>query len=153
MRLGRDPSRDELATAMDWPIDVVEETEMAAKDIVRIEDVEHFVRDEFDPLEDIISARQKTVAVALAQIPERLQLVLSLRFVEEFSVKEVGDLLGVSKTRAHGLIQEALTAVRNQLGVDVPGGDDGGQHERAAEGATRKAAPVDGGAGAGEGPR
>ena len=153
MRLGRDPSRDELATAMDWPIDVVEETEMAAKDIVPIEDVEHFVRDEFDPLEDIISARQKTVAVALAQIPERLQLVLSLRFVEEFSVKEVGDLLGVSKTRAHGLIQEALTAVRNQLGVDVPGGDNGGQHERAAESATRKAAPVDGGAGAGEGPR
>ncbi len=57
------------------------------------------LRDEFDPLEDIISARQKTVATALTQVPERLQLVLSLRFVEEFSVKEVGDLLGVSKLR------------------------------------------------------
>jgi RNA polymerase sigma factor for flagellar operon FliA len=143
-RLGRDPSREELARAMDWPAEVVDEVEMVTKDLVPIHELEHAIPDEFDPLEDIISARQKTVADALTQIPERLQLVLSLRFVEEFSVKEVGDLLGVSKTRAHGLIQEALVAVRNQLGVTTHDADEGGEHERAAEGAPRKAAPVDG---------
>jgi RNA polymerase sigma factor for flagellar operon FliA len=143
-RLGRDPNREELATALDWPAEVVDEIEMVAKDIVPIDEVEHTLRDEFDPLEDIISARQKAVATALTQVPERLQLVLSLRFVEEFSVKEVGDLLGVSKTRAHGLIQEALLAVRSHLGVEARGTDEGGEHERAAESAARKAAPVDG---------
>ena len=56
---------------------------------------------------------------------------------------EVGDLLGISKTRAHGLIQEALMAVRNNLGVEVVNSA-GGEHERDAEAASRKAAPVDG---------
>lgn len=149
-RLGRDPSREELAQALDWSVEVVDDTEMVAKDLVPIHDLEHVIPDEFDPLEDIISSRQKNVAEALGQIPERLQIVLSLRFVEEFSVKEVGDLLGVSKTRAHGLIQEALVAVRNHLGVTSQ--PVGGEDERDAEGPSRKASLVHGGTGAREGP-
>jgi RNA polymerase sigma factor for flagellar operon FliA len=143
MKFGREPSREELARELDWETGVVEETEMVAREQLPIEDFENTVASEFDPLEDIISSRQTTVVQALARIPERLQLVLQLRFVEEFSVKEVGDLLGLSKTRAHGLIQEALLQVRNNLGVndvDASGGD----HERVAETAPRKAAAVDG---------
>jgi RNA polymerase sigma factor for flagellar operon FliA len=143
MKLGRDPSREELARDLEWDTSVVEETEMISREQLPIEDFENTVASEFDPLEDIISSRQSTVVQALARIPERLQLVLQLRFVEEFSVKEVGDLLGLSKTRAHGLIQEALLQVRTNLGgVNIPSG--GGEHERDAEAASRKAAAVDG---------
>ena len=145
MKYGRYPTREELAEAMDWSVDVIDETEMLSLDSVAIQDIEHSIAAEFDPLEDIISSRQTNVVTALQQIPERLQLVLQLRFVEEFSVKEIGDLLGLSKTRAHGLIQEALLQVRNNLGVEIPSkSSPGGEYERDAEGASRKAAPVDG---------
>jgi len=142
-KLGRDPSRDELARELDWDTTAVEETEMLAREQLPIEDFEDSVASESDPLEDIISSRQLTVANALTRIPERLQLVLQLRFVEEFSVKEVGDLLGLSKTRAHGLIQEALVQVRHSLDVGNVGSS-GGEHERGAEAASRKATAVDG---------
>ena len=145
MKYGRYPTREELAEAMDWSVDVIDETQMLSQDSVAIQDIEHSIAAEFDPLEDIISSRQTNVVTALQQIPERLQLVLQLRFVEEFSVKEIGDLLGLSKTRAHGLIQEALLQVRNNLGVEIPSkSSPGGEYERDAEGASRKAAPVDG---------
>jgi RNA polymerase sigma factor for flagellar operon FliA len=143
MRLGRDPSREELAKELDWDVDLVDETEMVARDQIPIEDVENSIASDFDPLEDIICSRQATVVTALMKIPERMQLVLQLRFVEEFSVKEVGDLLGVSKTRAHGLIQEALTMVRDNLDV-VEHAPAGGGHERDSEAASRKAASLDG---------
>jgi RNA polymerase sigma factor for flagellar operon FliA len=131
-KLGREPDREELAEATGWSADVVDEIGMLSREFTSIHEIEHSIPSEFDPLEDIISARQKNVLEALSQISERHQIALSLRFVEEFSIKEVADLLGISKTRAHGLIQEALTSVRKNLGVRAD--DEGSEHERAAEG-------------------
>lgn len=142
VNLGRDPSREELAEALGWTSEKVDETRMMTADFESLDDIEQFIPDESDPIEAIINVRQETVAEAIGRLPSRLQTVLSLRFVEEFSVKEIGDLLGVSKTRAHGLIQEALTSVRINLGVEFLG--DGANHERAAEDPTRKTFAHDG---------
>jgi RNA polymerase sigma factor for flagellar operon FliA len=141
-RLGRDPSREELAQATGWTVEKIEETQMMTLDFASLDEIEQTIPGDFDPLEDLINLRQDTVAEAIGRIPPRLQTVLSLRFVEEFSVKEIGDLLGVSKTRAHGLIQEALTSVRINLGIEVPGEE--ANHERTTEDPPRKTSAHDG---------
>jgi RNA polymerase sigma factor for flagellar operon FliA len=141
-RLGRDPDREELAQATGWTVEKIEETQMMTLDFAPLDELEKTRAGDFDPLEDLIHVRQEAVAEAIGRIPPRLQTVLSLRFVEEFSVKEIGDLLSVSKTRAHGLIQEALTSVRNNLGIEVPGEE--ANHERTTEDPPRKTSAHDG---------
>jgi RNA polymerase sigma factor for flagellar operon FliA len=141
-KLARDPTREELAQATGWTVEKIDEIQMMTLDFAPLEEIDQVASDQFDPLEDIINVRQETVFNAIGQISTRLQTVLSLRFVEEFSVKEIGDLLGVSKTRAHGLIQEALMSVRTNLGIEGP--REGANHERTTEDPPRKASAHDG---------
>jgi hypothetical protein len=73
---------------------------------------------------------------------EQSQRIAERKLAAEKTYKEIGDLLGVSKTRAHGLIQEALVSVRTNLGIEVP--REGANHERTTEDPARKASAHDG---------
>ena len=50
-----------------------------------------------------------------AALPERLQLVVSLYFVEELNLSEIAEVLGVSIPRVHQLKAQALDQLRKGL--------------------------------------
>ena len=55
------------------------------------------------------------VARAIADLPERLQLVVQLYFVEELNLAEIAETLRVSVPRVHQLKAQALSALRSTL--------------------------------------
>ena len=56
------------------------------------------------------------MAGAIAALPERLQLVVQLYFVEELNLAEIAETLAVSVPRVHQLKAQALDALRTSLG-------------------------------------
>jgi RNA polymerase sigma factor for flagellar operon FliA len=71
------------------------------------------------------------VASAIAQLPERLQLVLGLHYQEECTLREIGAVLGVSESRACQLHAEAIQLVRALLeGVSVAPRPERGERRR-----------------------
>jgi len=55
------------------------------------------------------------VSVAIAALPERLQLVVQLYFVEELNLSEIAGVLEVSIPRVHQLKAQALDHLRKAL--------------------------------------
>ncbi|WP_430323950.1 sigma-70 family RNA polymerase sigma factor, partial [Salmonella enterica] len=59
---------------------------------------------------------RRVVAHAIAELPERLQLVIQLYFVEELNLAEIAAVLEVSVLRVHQLKAQALDKLRARLG-------------------------------------
>lgn len=55
------------------------------------------------------------LAAAIAALPERLQTVLQLYFVEELNLAEIAAVLAVSVPRVHQLKAQAITLLRDRL--------------------------------------
>ncbi|HSG57034.1 MAG TPA: sigma-70 family RNA polymerase sigma factor [Paracoccaceae bacterium] len=55
------------------------------------------------------------LAGAMIQLPERLQLVLQLYFVEELNLTEIAAVLDVSVPRVHQLKTQALVKLRDLM--------------------------------------
>ena len=71
-----------------------------------------------DPSPEATTARaemQTTVANAIEELPERLQLVLSLHYQEECSLREIGEVLGVTESRVCQLHSEAVHLLRARI--------------------------------------
>ena len=58
---------------------------------------------------------REQVAEAVSQLPERLQLVVQLYFVEELNLSEIAQVLSVSIPRVHQLKAQALKHLRGAL--------------------------------------
>ena len=61
---------------------------------------------------------RERLAMALKELPDRLQKVVTLYFVDELTLKEVGERLGVTETRAYQLLKNAKEQLAQQLGLD-----------------------------------
>jgi DNA-directed RNA polymerase specialized sigma24 family protein len=59
------------------------------------------------------------LAGALAQLPERQRVVVMLLHSFQWSMSEVGDLLGMSKSTVHTHSQRGLNRLRKQMGVEL----------------------------------
>lgn len=112
-RLGRDPSPAELAAARGSseplrfePIDAV------------YSDHDPAFADDRPDSHDILETQQlrEALAGAIANLPERLQLVMQLYFVEELNLAEIAATLDVSVPRVHQLKAQALDRLRADLG-------------------------------------
>ncbi len=122
-RLGRDPTSAELAAALD--IGEMELAEMrSASEPLRFETLDEAYSDGdlafADQGPDALSllADEETraaVAEAIAALPERLQLVVQLYFVEELNLSEIAGVLEVSIPRVHQLKAQALDQLRKAL--------------------------------------
>ncbi|NPV88227.1 sigma-70 family RNA polymerase sigma factor [Coprothermobacteraceae bacterium] len=62
---------------------------------------------------------------AVAQLPPRLKKVLQLRYVDNFTVKESAEIMGVTPGRISQLVGEALEMLRCSLGIELQRGDQG----------------------------
>lgn len=121
--LGRDPYPAELAEAMG-----IDEAELAALRSAsappRVESIDEvysdssmaFADDAPDSLELLAGEElREAVAGAIAALPERLQLVVQLYFVEEMNLSEIAQVLSVSIPRVHQLKAQAIGQLQNAL--------------------------------------
>ena len=121
--LGREASSAELAAALG--IDEAELGAMrSASEPLRFEAIDEaysdsdiaFADDRPDSFELLASEQlRETVAGAITALPERLQLVVQLYFVEELNLAEIARTLQVSVPRVHQLKAQALDNLRSQL--------------------------------------
>lgn len=58
---------------------------------------------------------REALLVAISDLPERLQLVVQLYFVEELNLSEIAETLQVSVPRVHQLKAQALDRLRSGL--------------------------------------
>jgi RNA polymerase sigma factor FliA len=71
-----------------------------------------------DPLRSLLRReRLRLAAQAVRRLPEREQLLLSLYYGDELTMKQVGSLLGLTESRVSQLHAQALLRVRAHLGA------------------------------------
>lgn len=69
-----------------------------------------------DPLNRLLSGEKVSlIARALDRLPEKERLVISLYFYEELNLKEIGEILGVTESRASQVRSRALIRLKNYL--------------------------------------
>lgn len=69
-----------------------------------------------DPLRELLeSERVEIVARALDRLPEKERLVITLYFYEELNLKEIGEIIGVTESRASQIRSRALIRLRTYL--------------------------------------
>ena len=62
-----------------------------------------------DPEQEVVDRDQlQALAAALSELPERKRQAFDLHRFDEKTFTEIGQILGVSQARAHGLVQEAI---------------------------------------------
>ncbi|MBL8918614.1 MAG: sigma-70 family RNA polymerase sigma factor [Myxococcaceae bacterium] len=114
--LGREPTLDELAARLGITIEDLAELEQLRQPLVPL--VEAL---ELASAEDGAEARldkalvSRRLANAIGQLDQRLQLLLSLYYVEELTFREVARLLEVSEARVCQLHADALRNLRGLL--------------------------------------
>lgn len=123
LELGREPSPTELALAMG-----LSEGELLSlqntSEPLRFEPIDQaysdsdmaFADDRPDSFALLADEEMRgAVAQAIAALPERLQLVIQLYFVEELNLSEIADTLQVSVPRVHQLKAQAIEKLRAGL--------------------------------------
>ena len=125
--LGRQPTESELAEAMGVTLSDLGDLR-AASEPLRFEPIDDaysdssmaFADDRPDSFAQISDQETRhTVAEAIGALPERLQMVIQLYFVEELNLAEIAAVLEVSVPRVHQLKAQALDRLRGSLGGDV----------------------------------
>jgi RNA polymerase sigma factor for flagellar operon FliA len=62
-----------------------------------------------------VAETRRALSAAVAQLPERLQLVLSLHYVDDLTYQEIATVLGVSQPRVSQLHGDAIRKLREAL--------------------------------------
>ncbi len=122
-QLGRDPTTPELAAAMG-----IDENQLAAmrgsSEPLRFEAIDEVYSDSNmafadarpDSLELLVGEElRESLAAAITALPQRLQLVVQLYFLEELNLSEIAAALQVSVPRVHQLKAQALDKLRKAL--------------------------------------
>ena len=119
-RFGRSVSDTEIAAELDMPI---EEYHKLTRDLVHcrmisLEDTNDTVEsDERDPFAKIEGAESRALlADAIQGLPEKERLMMSLYYVEELNLKEIGLVMGVSESRISQIHGQALARLRSKVG-------------------------------------
>ena len=60
----------------------------------------------------------EAVVQAIDGLPERERLVMSLYYVEELNLKEIGEVLGVSESRVSQILSAVVKKLRQNLQID-----------------------------------
>ena len=62
----------------------------------------------------------RAVTQAIADLPEREQLLMQLYYVEELNLKEIGETVGVTESRVSQLLTATVKKLRASLNIDAP---------------------------------
>ncbi len=124
--LGRTPTQSEIADYMGKDLEDFHKERGKAKRFetysmeVVTEEVMSIADDSSQQPDVIVEEAQFMDAVtdAIAELPEREQLVMQLYYVEEFNLKEIGETLGVSESRVSQILSSVVKQLRGTLTVD-----------------------------------
>ena len=124
--LGRTPTQAEIADYMGKDLEDFHKERGKAKRFetysmeVVTEEVMSIADDSSQQPDVIVEEAQFMDAVtdAIAELPEREQLVMQLYYVEEFNLKEIGETLGVSESRVSQILSSVVKKLRGTLKVD-----------------------------------
>jgi RNA polymerase sigma factor FliA len=130
--LGRPPSSEEVANSMGIAMDEFEELldDVKGTSLVSLEELGQgpasedkstllealLTRQDQDPLEMLnLQDLKKALTQAIAELPEKERLVLSLYYFEELTMKEVGKVLNLTESRISQLHTQAVLRLRGKL--------------------------------------
>jgi RNA polymerase sigma factor for flagellar operon FliA len=118
--LVREPTADELAARLGIdPGEVAELEALAQRPLSLVPELAEASPEE--PVDERLASaqRRRQLAAAIGRLPERLQILMSLRYVEELSYKEIARVLKVSEPRVCQLHGEAVAKLRALLGNEA----------------------------------
>jgi RNA polymerase sigma factor FliA len=130
--LGRPPSSEEVASSLGIKMAAFEEMldDVKGTTLVSLEELGQgpasedksallealLTRQDQDPLEMLnLQDLKKALTVAIAELPEKERLVLSLYYFEELTMKEVGKVLNLTESRISQLHTQAVLRLRAKL--------------------------------------
>lgn len=129
--LGRRPDEFEIAAKLGLSLAKYHELLLKSRAIplLQIEDLNAYRDDDdgniFDVLEDAainnpldtlsLQDLQERLASAIAGLPEKEQLVLSLYYDEDLNLKEIGEVLGITESRVSQIRTQAIVRLRAAL--------------------------------------
>jgi RNA polymerase sigma factor for flagellar operon FliA len=131
-KLGRAPTDDEIAGKVGISLEELEDslTDIARSSIAALDELwsvsgEGDQISLLDTLEDPESARpadaldetelREILGDAIARLPEREKLVITLYYYEELTLREIGDVLGVTESRVSQLHTKAILRLKARL--------------------------------------
>ncbi len=129
-KLGRPATDEEVSIELGIPIEELQSmlSEVGSIVMLSFEELgfghgeERFQADDVvaskgqDPLGQILGAEKiSLIARALDRLPEKERLVISLYFYEELNLKEIGEILGVTESRASQVRSRGLIRLKNYL--------------------------------------
>jgi RNA polymerase sigma factor for flagellar operon FliA len=129
---GRPPSSEEVANSLGIPMDEFEEMldDVKSTSLVSLEELGQgpasedktnllealLTREDQDPLEVLnLQDLKKALSLAIADLPEKERLVLSLYYFEELTMKEVGKVLNLTESRISQLHTQTILRLRSKL--------------------------------------
>ena len=123
--LGRTPTQAELAEHMGKDIELFHKERSQARRFetysmeVVSDEVMNVAADSTHQPEAIVEHEQFMEALtdAIAELPEREQLLMNLYYVEELNLKEIGEVLGVTESRVSQLLTAVVKKLRGTLNV------------------------------------
>jgi RNA polymerase sigma factor for flagellar operon FliA len=109
-----------MAAELGLPLSAYQEllTEISDAGFARLELSSASEPADHDPSPELQTSRAElvdSIANAIDDLPERLRLVLGLHYQEECSLREIGEVLGVTESRVCQLHAEAVHLIRARL--------------------------------------
>ncbi|MFZ7126882.1 MAG: FliA/WhiG family RNA polymerase sigma factor [Desulfobacterales bacterium] len=128
-RLGREATDHEIAKEMNVSLDELDEAKrLSSISFISFEELGFCDTNEKSKLmkylvdddEDALSCAElkdirKMLETAIAALPEKQKMVLSLYYFEELSMKETGDVLNISESRVSQIHSQAIVHLRSKL--------------------------------------
>lgn len=131
-KLGREPEPEEIAVALGLDLEEYFHLSQELNGVHMMEldaQFDHFLNGSEDNILDTIADENSTNPVenielieikrileeAIAELPERERLVLSLYYEDELTLKEIGEVLGYTESRISQLRSKALSYLRKRL--------------------------------------
>jgi RNA polymerase sigma factor FliA len=117
--LGRPPEAEEVAAAMDTPVNKFMGT-LGRLQALKVVSVAAPGRafEAPQPSQEEQLARREMVALmkeAISELKERHQIVLNLYYVEELSQQQIGEVLNVSESRVSQILSEVTKRLRKKM--------------------------------------
>jgi len=127
--LGRIPTHAEVASALGLSADEVarNEDDIARAQVLSIQgssedgDLEHLLPTAGPTPEQIVEDRERLTYMveAVAELPERLRVVVQEYFLNERPMAEIAETLGVSESRVSQMRAEALVLLKDAINVQL----------------------------------
>ncbi|MCC6748503.1 MAG: FliA/WhiG family RNA polymerase sigma factor [Deltaproteobacteria bacterium] len=118
-QLGRPPEAEEMAKALQTSVSNVvgDLGRMEALKVVSL-DADRLDLDDHEPSAEDQLHRQQAVGLmreALGRLNERQQMILNLYYVEELSLQQIGEVIGVTESRVSQILSQLRGQLRAQL--------------------------------------